>query len=193
MMCPDKDGDDGHDHGSGFADHQSDYRKTDGRRHVVLPADVIDQIDAPHPADLLRQLRYGGDGGLTDSVKIAVDAGVGGGHRNGQRDDAQKGRRAFFHQKSDGDPVRIEIDAVCGGCRQRHGDEKTRPKRAERCFVVAGTGFTGHIFGDGGLYAGNGQCEGERQYGRYQLIDPHAFRTEYVGQKDPIEKADKAA
>ena len=53
--------------------------------------------------------------------------------------------------------------------------------------------LTGDIFGDCGLYAGDGQSEGERQHGGDQLIDTHALRTEHIGQKDTVEKADKAA
>lgn len=54
-------------------------------------------------------------------------------------------------------------------------------------------GLAGHIFGDGGLYAGDSECEGEGKYGRNQLIDSHTLSTEYIGQKDSVEEADQAA
>lgn len=87
--------------------------------------------------------------------------------------------------------TQIDIQGTCGG--QPHGQQEACPQRAEGRLIVVCARLTGHIFRDGGLYAGDGEREGERKDGSDQLIDAHAFGAEHVGQEDAIEKADKAA
>ena len=82
--CNDRD-----NHGGTFTDNQTGYGKTDGRFHVMLSAEVVDQIDRAHTAKLFRQLGYGRNGGFADAVEVAVNTGMHGSHRDGQGDDAQ--------------------------------------------------------------------------------------------------------
>lgn len=56
-----------------------------------------------------------------------------------------------------------------------------------------GACFTGDIFGNRGLDTGHGQGEGQRENGRNQLIDSHSLCAEYIGEENPVEKANKAA
>ena len=143
--------------------------------------DKINQVDASHPADLLRELREGGDGGFADAVKVAVDAGVHACHGDGERDDAKERGGSRFQQQVACDRFCVHIDAEGADRRERHCKKKTRPERAEGVFVVAGARLTCHIFGDGGLDAGYREGEGEGQHGGDELVEAHALRAEYAG------------
>ena len=66
---------------------------------------MIDQVDGADTADLLSQLSDGGDGRFAYTVEVSVDAGVHGGHGDGERYDPKQGRGPCLHQKSHGNPL----------------------------------------------------------------------------------------
>ncbi len=181
------------DHGGALADHKPHHGEADGGCKPVFLADKINHIDAPHPADLFRKLGKGGDAGFADAVEIAIDAGVHAGHGDGERDDAQKRGSPRFQQQVCRNRLRIDIDAGCTADGERHRQNEARPECAEGTFVIAGARFTCHILGDGGLDAGHGEGKGQRQHGGDELVEAHALRTEYIGEKNTVKKADKAA
>ncbi len=53
--------------------------------------------------------------------------------------------------------------------------------------------FACHVFGDGCLDTGDSERKGKGKHRGDQLIDSHALRAEYVGQKDTVKEADQAA
>ena len=76
-----------------------------------------DQVDTGYPAALLKQLGTGGDTGLFNAVKIAVDAGVDGAQWNGGCKYADHGGRAGFLKQADGYVVALQIEYRCAGQR----------------------------------------------------------------------------
>ncbi len=182
-----------YDHGGAFPDHKAHHGEADRGRKPVLLADIIDQVDAAHPTDLFRELGKGRNAGFADAVEVAVDTGMNGSHGNGEGDDAKQWGRPLLHQKDAGDVVRTQIDIEGAGDGERHCQKKTCPERAKGTLIITGGGLAGYVFGDGGLDARDREGEGEGQHGRDELIDAHALRAEYIGEKNAVEKADKAA
>ncbi len=181
------------DHGGALTDHKSYHGEADRGCKAVFLADKVDQVDASHPTDLFRELRKGGNSSLADAVEIAVDAGMDCCHGDGESDDAKQRGRPLLHQEDAGNVFCAQIDIEGTGDGERHCQKEAGPERAEGSFVIAGGGLARHILGDSGLDAGYGQGEGKGQHRRDELVDAHAFCTEYVGEEDTIKKADKAA
>ncbi len=107
MVRPGEDCDHGYDHGCTFADDQTGYGKVNSGLHVMLSEKIVDQINRTYAEELLRQLRYSRDGGLADTVKITVNAGVRGRHGNGQGDNAKEGRCSAFQKEGCGDGIGV--------------------------------------------------------------------------------------
>ena len=110
VVGADKNGNHRYNHGCALPDNEPDDGEADGRRHVVLSANVINHIDTADAEYLFRQLGKGGDCGLSDAIEIAVDAGVDRCHGNGEGYNAQQGGRSWFHKEGCGNPIRIGID-----------------------------------------------------------------------------------
>lgn len=159
----------------------------------MFTAGIVDQIDTPHTKNLFGQLGDGRNRGPADAIKIAVDTGMHAGHGDGHGYDAKQRRRAHFHQAGGSDIIGPLINQGCAQKGEGKRHKKACPQCAEGIFIVMCAGLAGYIFGDGSLYAGDGECKGEGKYRGNQLIDSHAFSTEYIGQKDSVEEADQAA
>ena len=180
-------------HGSGFADNEAHYRKTDGRSITFTRIIDVNQIYAADPYDLFRQLCQRGHGSFTDAIKVAVDAGMDGGHGDGKRDDAQQRRSPRFKQKFRRYGIRKQVDISGTSGRKQHGNTESGEKGAEGTSVIMCRGFVCHKFGDSGLYTGDGDGESQRQNRGGKLIQSHSFGAEHPGEENPVKKADETA
>ncbi len=187
------DGGKAYQHGSGFPDDQPDNGKADGGGIAFCRVMGINQINAPYTDQLFHQLCRGRHGGLTDAVKISVDAGMYGGHGDGKRDDAQQRRGSWLKQEICRNRIgkQVNIGGTSGG--EQHGNAKSGKEGAEGSAVIAGGSLACHELGNGGLHTGYGDGKGQRQHRRGELVQPHAFRPEHTGEKNTVKKADKTA
>ena len=51
-VCAGKNRNNRYDHRGTFADDKTCYSEADGRRHIVLSAEIVDQVDRPDAEDL---------------------------------------------------------------------------------------------------------------------------------------------
>ena len=101
-------GADGQEHGGHFSDDQAGRRDGNGQLSVLLQGGKGDQVDASHPHKLFHELCGCGNGGLAQTVKVAVDTGMNGGEGEGKSRDAQQRRTAGLKKK----PLCYEVGAA---------------------------------------------------------------------------------
>ncbi len=187
------DGGQAEQHGSGFADDKPCNGKADGRFVTSGSIIYVNEINASHPYNLFRQLGQGRNGSLSDSVEIAVDAGVYGSHRYGKGNNAEQGGSPWLKQELFRNGIRKQVDVCSAGSGQQHGYAETGKKGTEGISVIVGSGFACHEFGDSSLDSGYGKGKGQCQYRSGKLVQPHAFGTKYAGKEDAVKKADETA
>ena len=189
----DADRTDGQKHGGHFSDDHAGCRNGNGQLPAALQGGQGDQVDASHPHKLFHELCRCRNGGFAQSVKIAVDAGMDGGEREGEGGDAQQRRAAGLKKK----PFRDKVGSGENDCRAKkgrgQGKQKPHKKHPDAGPAVMGGFLSRCKFGNRILKPCGAEGENQRHHRADELIDADIFFPKQAREKDAVKKTDQTA